>query len=298
MKKIKFLNGINAMFALAVVALATTFTSCEKEEFNVNVDPINAQATISPIVLYVADGVTTDVTSTAKITYNPNSVFTGNPALAATTATVSVSYDGMSADVKVAIPALQAGQFATLTPTIMLQKKTPETKVEIFQVAGDAVTVPSEKVGESVNATDYWYSTTAKYLEKSGNKVMEKKVLTEDVNEIAAVYALFSTLENTYKEVWVEKADVPVYAHSLTKLTVTYTVATTEYKIVKKTTTVTKADGEIIIGTAKVENYITTTSKIEHSLQIPGHNHAPAGHGHGHGHGDDANAGGGIVIAD
>ena len=38
MKKIKFLNGISAVFALAVVALATTLTSCEKEEFNVNVN--------------------------------------------------------------------------------------------------------------------------------------------------------------------------------------------------------------------------------------------------------------------
>ena len=30
MKKKSFLSGINAVFALAVVALATTFTSCEK----------------------------------------------------------------------------------------------------------------------------------------------------------------------------------------------------------------------------------------------------------------------------
>ena len=53
MKKIKFLNGISAVFALAVVALATTLTSCEKEEFNVNVTPTNAQAVISPIVLAI-----------------------------------------------------------------------------------------------------------------------------------------------------------------------------------------------------------------------------------------------------
>ena len=50
------------LFALAVVALATTLTSCEKEEFNVNVTPTNAQAVISPIVLAIEDGVTTDVT--------------------------------------------------------------------------------------------------------------------------------------------------------------------------------------------------------------------------------------------
>ena len=35
MKRMKFLNGIGAMFALAVVALATTLTSCEKEDFNI-----------------------------------------------------------------------------------------------------------------------------------------------------------------------------------------------------------------------------------------------------------------------
>lgn len=67
MKKIKFLNGISAVFALAVVALATTLTSCEKEEFNVNVTPTNAQAVISPIVLAIEDGVTTDVTGQATI---------------------------------------------------------------------------------------------------------------------------------------------------------------------------------------------------------------------------------------
>lgn len=295
MKKIKFLNGISAVFALAVVALATTFTSCEKEEFNVNVDPINAQATISPIVLYVADGVTTDVTSTAKITYNPNSVFTGNPALAATTATVSVSYDGMSADVKVAIPALQAGQFATLTPTIMLQKKTPETKIEILQVTGTEE-LKTEKGKELTNTTDYWYSTKVQYTEKSGNKVLEKNINTTDVNEVAAVGTFFNALENTYKETLVEKADVPVYAHSLTKVSVTYTVVTTEYKIVKKTTTVTKADGETVIATAKVESYATSKLSVISGQEIPGHSHAPAGHGHGHG--SDPNAGGGIVIAD
>lgn len=295
MKKIKFLNGINAMFALAVVALATTFTSCEKEEFNVNVDPINAQATISPIVLYVADGVTTDVTSTAKITYNPNSVFTGNPALAATIATVSVSYDGMSADVKVAVPALQAGQFATLTPTIILQKKTPETKVEISQVMGEEK-LETEKGKDLTNTTDYWYSTTVKYLEKSGNKILEKNINTTDVNEVAAIGTFFNALQDTYKEAWVEQKNVPVYAHSLTKTSVTYTVVTTEYKIIKKTTTVTKADGETVIATAKVENYATSTVTTTPNQQIPGHSHAPAGHGHGHG--SDPNAGGGIVIAD
>lgn len=297
MKKIKFLNGINAMFALAVVALATTFTSCEKEEFNVNVDPINAQATISPIVLYVADGVTTDVTSTATInspsatfTGNPPSAtFTGNPALAATTATVTVSHNGISTEVKVNVPALQAGQFATLTPTIILQKESPETS--IFPLVVGTVVQPSDKAAELKNTTDHWYSTTVKYKEKSGNKVLDKNIVTTDENDKKTVEAILNALGETYQEPEKEVENVPVYAHSLTKVSVTYTVAITEYKIIKKTET-----GETVLATAKVESYTTSTAKVETGLQIPGHSHAPAGHGNGHG--ADPNAGGGVVIAD
>ena len=91
MKKIKFLNGISAVFALAVVALATTLTSCEKEEFNVNVTPTNAQAVISPIVLAIEDGVTTDVTGQATIA-PAELTFTGNPTLAAKSVAITV-YD-------------------------------------------------------------------------------------------------------------------------------------------------------------------------------------------------------------
>lgn len=289
MKKIKFLNGINAMFALAVVALATTFTSCEKEEFNVNVDPINAQATISPIVLYVADGVTTDVTSTATINYTPSATFTGNPALAATTATVTVSHNGISTEVKVNVPALQAGQFATLTPTIILQKESPETS--IFPLVVGTMVQPSDKAAELKNTTDHWYSTTVKYKEKSGNKFLDKNIITTDENDKKTVEAILKALGETYQEKEVEKKDVPVYAHSLTKVSVTYTVVITEYKIIKKTET-----GETVLATAKVESYTTSTAKVETGLQIPGHSHAPAGHGNGHG--ADPNAGGGVVIAD
>ena len=58
----------------------------------------------------------------------------------------------------------------------------------------------------------------------------------------------------------------------------------------------TKADGETVIATAKVESYATSKLSVISGQEIPGHSHAPAGHGHGHG--SDPNAGGGIVIAD
>lgn len=167
MKKIKFLNGISAVFALAVVALATTFTSCEKEEFNVNIEPINAQATISPIVLAVENGVTTDVTTAATVTISPSATFTGNPTLAATKATVTASYKDMSVEVKVDVPELQAGQFASLTPTIILQKETAETKIEVEESTTDKKESVDGK-NAVANPSDYWLTTTIRYTKKRG----------------------------------------------------------------------------------------------------------------------------------
>lgn len=170
MKKIKFLNGISAVFALAVVALATTLTSCEKEEFNVNVTPTNAQAVISPIVLAIEDGVTTDVTGQATIA-PAELTFTGNPTLAAKSVDVTASYNGLSTTITVKVPALQAGQFATLTPTIILQEEDAETKIVAVPT-----TSTNEKTKEKVwdNYELYWYSIPSfTYVEKSGAKVVE-----------------------------------------------------------------------------------------------------------------------------
>lgn len=135
----KFLNGIGAMFALAVVALATTLTSCEKEDFNVNVEPINAQATINTTVLYVDETSTTNVTNdpTTVITYSEGPTFTGNPGLSAKEVTVTASYNGITNTAKVSVPALQAGQYLTLSTTIILQKDAPapvNAKAEIRPV--------------------------------------------------------------------------------------------------------------------------------------------------------------------
>lgn len=148
----KFLNGIGAMFALAVVALATTLTSCEKEDFNVNVEPINAQAEIRPTVLYVDENSTTDVTDAASISYSEGPTFTGNPGLSAKEVTVTASYNGITNTAKVSVPALQAGQYLTLSTTIILQKDAPapvnakaEIKPVVLYVADGVTTDVTDK---------------------------------------------------------------------------------------------------------------------------------------------------------
>lgn len=66
MKKNKFLSGLSAKLALAIVALTTTmFTSCEKENIGIEVTPVNAKFIITPVVIDATTG--TDVTQSAEI---------------------------------------------------------------------------------------------------------------------------------------------------------------------------------------------------------------------------------------
>lgn len=280
MKKIKFLNGISAVFALAVVALATTLTSCEKEEFNVNVTPTNAQAVISPIVLAIEDGVTTDVTGQATIA-PAELTFTGNPTLAAKSVDVTASYNGLSATVTVKVPALQAGQFATLTPTIILQEEDAETKIVAESTKLEPVTDPKVKTWDNYEL--YWFDIPPfPYVVKEGAKVGAKKINTTDLIERAAIESFFNTLENTYEETTVTTPEnkYKVNANSRTTASITYTV-------VKKA--VTKAETEPL-ASIEVDDYTTSTLFVLENQDIPGHGHS---HGHGHGHGE-GNAGGGV----
>lgn len=292
MKKIKFLNGMSALFAFAAVALATTFTSCEKEEFNVNVTPTDAQATISPIVLAIQDGVTTDVTGVATITPTELS-FTGNPDLAAKNVDVTAEYKGLSTKVTVKIPALKAGQFAILTPTIILQEANAETEIVIDEKVLEPETDPTKIVWD--NTELFWYNLkNITYLSKTGAKELEgSRVIsnTASLVERTFIESFFNTLGRTYdaKEVTL-KGDYKVYANSRTSLSVTYMIAPTEFKVVK---TVTKADAPVL-GSVTIDNYSTTIGTVIENQDIPGHGHS---HGHGHGHGGD-NSGGGIVLPD
>lgn len=296
----KFLNGIGAMFALAVVALATTLTSCEKEEFNINVDPINAQATISPTVLYVDGITTTNVTDQAAITYSDGPVFVGNPGIEAKTVTVTAKYNNLEGSNTVNVPALQAGQFLTLTTTIVLQAE-PEPGEPVVTIVNEAKEEDAKDIAGDVveipNVTDYYYEESVSYTFKSGSKVVEK-TFAEDCTfeEKALVGGFINTLDETYTEEQRSK-EVTIYAHSMTKVNAVYTIVPTVYTFKRVTTVEGEVTEEVQIATVTVDDYTSFNLKIEDNQQIPGHDHAPAGHGHGHGHGS-GNAGGGIVIPD
>ena len=155
-----------------------------------------------------------------------------------------------------------------------------------------------EKTKEKVwdNYELYWYSIPSfTYVEKSGAKVVEgsKKINTDDLIERAAIESFFNTLENTYTEhIESTKAgEYSVYANSRTTASITYTIVTTEYNVVKQA--VTKADADAL-GSIKVDDYTTSKLSVSENQDIPGHGHS---HGHGHGHGE-GNAGGGVGVLD
>lgn len=296
----KFLNGIGAMFALAVVALATTLTSCEKEDFNINVEPINAQATISPTVLYVDGTTTTNVTDQAAITYSDGPVFVGNPGIEAKTVTVTAKYNNLEGSNTVNVPALQAGQFLTLTTTIVLQAE-PEPGEPVVTIVNEAKEEDAKDIAGDVveipNVTDYYYEESVSYTFKSGSKVVEKTFAENcTFEEKALVGGFINTLDETYTEEQRSK-EVTIYAHSMTKVNAVYTIVPTVYTFKRVTTVEGEVTEEVQIATVTVDDYTSFNLKIEDNQQIPGHDHAPAGHGHGHGHGS-GNAGGGIVIPD
>ena len=201
---------------------------------------------------------------------------------------VTASYNGLSATVTVKVPALQAGQFATLTPTIILQEEDAETKIVAESTKLEPVTDPKVKTWDNYEL--YWFDIPSfPYVVKEGAKVGAKKINTTDLIERAAIESFFNTLENTYEETTVTTPEnkYKVYANSRTTASITYTVVTTEYKVVKKA--VTKAETEPL-ASIEVDDYTTSTLFVLENQDIPGHGHS---HGHGHGHGE-GNAGGGV----
>lgn len=294
MKKIKFFNGIGAMLSVAVVALVAIFTSCEKEDFNVNVQPADAQANVSAIVLYMDNNTTTDVTKDASITIS-NYQEKGNPALSEQTVTITATYKGITGTVEVKIPALAAGQYANVTGTVILQA--PETKYTVVREddsdskEGDLVNAGSVIVNES----NYNTNVETQYTKKSGNKVVEKVIhenVVKDVEELVKINNLFSTINDTYAEE-VVPVNVKVWAHAQKQPKVKYNITTTSYKVYRRVAT--RAEGDVELASAIVEAYETIYYGNDDvtcpNEAIPGHGHQPVDHDHGHGNG---NAGGGI----
>ena len=301
MKKNKFLSGLSAKLALAIVALTTTmFTSCEKENIGIEVTPVNAKFIITPVVidattclLYTSDAGSemcirdrttgTDVTQSAEISFSKgNGTYEGTPELASESININAKYKGMTGSASVTIPALKAGQFGAKEVTIILsenffaQEESSNSQIET-----------TKHSGFKDNTSDYWYYITVTYTKKEGSEVIKNDYEGDD----SEIKNIIDAYNKGVREDNVTLNDVQVLAHSRFSVFVDYMKTTSVYQIIEKSP---KRDGNPV-ASFTVDSYNTIVSPKNE--QIPGHGHAPS-HGHGHGHGDDSNAGGGIIIAD
>ena len=222
MKKNKFLSGLSAKLALAIVALTTTmFTSCEKENIGIEVTPVNAKFIITPVVIDATTG--TDVTQSAEISFSKgNGTYEGTPELASESININAKYKGMTGSASVTIPALKAGQFGAKEVTIILsenffaQEESSNSQIET-----------TKHSGFKDNTSDYWYYITVTYTKKEGSEVIKNDYEGDD-SEITEHYRLLIT--KGVREDKVTLNDVQVLAHSRFSVFVDYMKTTSVYQ--------------------------------------------------------------------
>lgn len=286
MKKTNFLKGVCAKLALAVVAFGAVLTSCTKEEFNVNYKPNNAQIYFNPTVI---DAATNTVVADAAL--SGADVIVGNPSIAAGSATITATKNGVSGTATVAYAAVPAGSVVTYSPVILLSSD--------FELVNEVATALSKRevYGEgeeghdghdgniyNSNASDYFmpFSTTFKFTGKLSEVALNATVTSTELNNY--VEALDGQEVESNEVVFEDKASAWSY----------YTV--------KAIITTAKVNADVVslatgakVGTLSYVNPVYQAVAEKYEIAHPSH----AGHyQHGHGHGDSTNAGGGITWAE
>ena len=279
MKKKSFLSGIGAKLALAAVALTTVvFTSCEKEEFNV--EPVELSPASATIVATVYDLTTGEVLAPQAIVETITAGTDGT--IAATTKEIScpsfsnAEYLPVEA-ITVAIPKLAKGQFALIPVNFYAQKIVSAAKnVTVSEVP----TYGPYDVDKNIDI---------EYAAKVGSEVVNINAINSYIETLVNSRAMSN--ENVIK---VLKAVVGTYNTGIK------TEMQKETRTIKAQTTVTFSPVTTII-----ESVVTVTATVDGvEYTIPNVQLRKAGAtvvsesseshaGHDHGHGDNSNSGGG-----
>ncbi len=287
---------MSAVFALAVVALATTFTSCEKEEFNVKFEPNPAMVCFTPTVIDAA----TNVNVTAKVEITGAETITStasDKALPSGKATITATFkdaDGKTATgtATVDYPAVAAGQTLSYSPVILLSS--------VFNIeAGSAVNAgaPTVEYGNATvghshagitwaeNASDYLTDYTATWNKTADATKVNAEILVTSVELNAAIKDKMAVKNESTAE-----TEGKFQASAWSLYTAEYTIQPAN--VVYTFTSI--ASGDLV---AKVTYYnpIYSISVQPKEMPFPGHE---GSYEHGHGHGGNPNAGGGISLAD
>ena len=291
MKKKSFLSGIGAKLALAAVALTTVvFTSCEKEECNVEpVELPNASATVVVTVYDLATGnIISDLSKTETITAASDGT------IAATTKTYEASKEGyFSGSVTVSIPALAKGQYAYIPANIYLQSYLSAAKDPVITEDPETTIIVDEplKVTSYTNTEEKAIDKNLSLTVKAGQRITNIDEVKNYIESIAPsarnmssaeVNKVLNALVNSYNS-GIQNTTIE-RSYSIPALSI-FTVSPKATSTTTTCTITTTVDGKaysipsVIIE--KVGTFVPepTTESIDH--------------GHGHGHGDNGNAGGG-----
>lgn len=289
MKKKSFLSGIGAKLALAAVALTTVvFTSCEKEEFNV--EPVELSPASATIVATVYDLTTGEVLVSQTIVETVAAGADGT--IAATTKPINcpsfsnADYLPVEA-ITVAIPQLAKGQFALIPVNFYAQKVVSAAKN--VTVSEDPTTIKPEEVKNTPSVYGPYEVNTPVEIEfaaKVGSEVVNIEAINSYIETLVNSRAMSN--ENIIK---VLKAVVGTYNTGIK------TEIQKEKKVIPAQTTVTFSPVTTII-----ESVVTITATVDGvEYTIPNVQLRKAGAtvvfvssaGHDHGHGDNGNSGGG-----
>lgn len=290
MKKKSFLSGIGAKLALAAVALTTmVFTSCEKEEFNV--EPFELSPASATILATVYDQTTGENLGTQTTTINADE----NGTIAKHKVTVNCPFSHAdylpAAPIEVEVPSVAKGQ-TILVPVIFYAQKIAAAAQNVTTSKDETTIVPSTKpnkqskeyVGTGMpQDVEYeaWVGTEVLNLEDINayiETLVKSRAMSQD-NVIIVLKALVKTYDNMTTQTIQAKMSAPKGA----TFVINPVTAMTEYVVSIKAT----VDGvEYIIPNVKIKEAGNTTAE----QNILSHNHG----GHDN-HGNSSNAGGGAA---
>lgn len=285
MKKTNFLKGLSAKIAFAVVALGAAFTSCTKEEFNVEVEPNNAKIYFNPSVVNPIANATVDATFTGAET------ITGTPNIAAGSTTITATAaDGATGSTTVAYDAVQAGATATYSPIIYLSdglfKLVKVSEAETTTTKAGNVTNGHSHNGSAwyVNKSDYSAAFTAEWAE-TAKTTLKVNNIAENSTQLQSYLSTLGNVEVTKEGS--ETYEVAAWEMFGTIFTITSLAETFDVVAV--------SNEDFVVANITITNPLYLVTVEENRAAIPGHE----GHYHaGHSHGASDNAGGGIGWAE
>ena len=289
MKKKSFFSGISAKLALAAVALTTVvFTSCEKEEFNV--EPIEQSPASATIFATVYDQTTGENLGTQTTTIQAGedgTIAAQAIAVACPAIKDAASYLQVSS-IEVSVPKVAKGQIILIPVTFHAQKIGSAAKDIV--ISKDEETV--EPAPEQNNPTSKEYvgtgaEQTIEYQALVGTKILNKSEIDTYIETLVKSSRAMSDTD----VINVLKALVDTYDNQKTQTVIGKVTVAKGVTFVLNPVTKMETYTMSINATVDGMNYTIPNVQVSEALTT---NANPTEMSHGHdGHGNSSNAGGG-----